>query len=277
MDCVQLFLVDAFTTSAFRGNPAAVCLLPEVRPTEWMQKVAAEMNQAETAFLYPDDGSLRLRWLTPTVEVDLCGQATLATAHVLRELDAQGQLPKFLEPYWRNAGLRVHSRSGVLAAESSAYGITLDFPVTPAKPISVPDGLANALGVTESQIRFCGQSAFDYLVELDSAARVRELRPDMKMLASFPVRGVIVTATGDTSDHDFLSRFFAPAAGVHEDPVTGSAHCALAPYWAIKFGRETLFGFQASSRGGHVRMELRGERVALSGRAVTVSRGTLLV
>ena len=277
MEPVQLFLVDAFTTSAFRGNPAAVCLLPGVRSTEWMQRVAAEMNQAETAFLYPDGDHLRLRWLTPTVEVDLCGHATLAAAHVLLELDKQGQLPQFLEPYWRDGRLRVDSRSRFLTAESSAHGITLDFPATPAESISIPDGLTTALGITDSQIRFCGKSAFDYLVELESAALVRELRPEMRMLATFPIRGVIVTATGDTSDHDFLSRFFAPAAGVNEDPVTGSAHCALAPYWAIRFGRETLFGFQASFRGGHVRMELRGERVGLSGQAVTVSRGTLLV
>lgn len=277
MSGVPLFLVDAFTSAPFRGNPAAVCLLPEVRSTEWMQQVAAEMNQAETAFLYPDAGQLRLRWLTPTMEVDLCGHATLATAHVVRELANQGELPEFLRSHWNQGCLEVQSRSGVLTAESAAQGIRLDFPATPISVEEMPAGLPEALSLDPGRIRFFGKSAFDYLVEVESAAVVRGLRPDFQALGRYSVRGVIVTAVGDAADHDFLSRFFGPAAGVNEDPVTGSAHCALAPFWAVRFGRETLFGFQASQRGGHVRMELRGERVRLSGQAVTVSRGTLLV
>ncbi|MFM7036231.1 MAG: PhzF family phenazine biosynthesis protein [Planctomycetaceae bacterium] len=274
---IPLYLVDAFTSEPFRGNQAAVCLLSEPRSDAWLQKVAAEMNLAETAFLIPEaDGKLRIRWLTPTVEVDLCGHATLAAAHALQELHSAGQLPESMAAA-RSGGLwNFESRSGRLTAEPTSSGITLDFPALTTTPTAIPDGLPESLGISKSDIEFCGQTRFDLLVRLPIAAAVRRLQPNFSALAALPVRGVIVTALGDSADHDFLSRFFAPASGVPEDPVTGSAHCALAVYWAPQFGRSTLFGFQASKRGGHVKMELQQDRVRLSGKAVTVSRGALV-
>ncbi|MEY3175630.1 MAG: putative isomerase YddE [Planctomycetota bacterium] len=274
---IPLFLVDAFTSEPFRGNQAAVCLLPEPRSDAWLQRVAAEMNVSETVFVIPEDqGRLRIRWLTPAVEVDLCGHATLAAAHILQELHAAGELPEYAAAA-RVGGLwNFESRSGRLTAEPTGSGITLDFPALPVTPTAIPGGLPESLGIDARDIEFCGQTRFDLLLRLPTAAAVRRLQPDFAALGRLPVRGVIVTALGDTSDHDFLSRFFAPASGVPEDPVTGSAHCALAVYWAPEFGRSTLFGFQASRRGGHVKMELQQDRVRLSGRAVTVSRGKLV-
>jgi PhzF family phenazine biosynthesis protein len=274
---IPLYLVDAFTSEPFRGNQAAVCLLSEPRSDAWLQKVAAEMNLAETAFVIPEaGGQLRIRWLTPTVEVDLCGHATLAAAHILQELHSAGELPEAMTAA-RIGGLwTFESRSGRLTAEPTSSGITLDFPALTTAPTAIPDGLPESLGISKSDIEFCGQTRFDLLIRLPTAAAVRRLYPNFSALAALPVRGVIVTALGDSADHDFLSRFFAPASGVPEDPVTGSAHCALAVYWAPQFGRSTLFGFQASKRGGHVKMELQQDRVRLSGKAVTVSRGALV-
>lgn len=274
---IPLYIVDAFAAEAFRGNPAAVCLLPGSPPESWLQRVAAEMNLSETAFLIPEaDGRLRIRWLTPEVEVDLCGHATLAAAHVLQELHVSGQLP----PQFSNAregGCWVfESRSGRLTAEPTSSGMTLDFPASPITAVAAPEGLPQALGIARDDILFCGQTRFDLLVRLRNASSVRSLKPSFPALSLLPVRGLIATATGDNSDHDFISRFFAPASGVAEDPVTGSAHCALAVYWATEFGRTTLFGYQASRRGGHVRMELHENRVRLSGRAVSVLRGSLI-
>lgn len=274
---IPLYLVDAFTSEPFRGNQAAVCLLSEPRSDAWLQKVAAEMNLAETAFVIPETGDkLRIRWLTPTVEVDLCGHATLAAAHILQELHSAGQLPKSMAAA-RIGGLwNFESRSGRLTAEPTSSGIILDFPALSTTPATIPDGLPESLGIRKTEIEFCGQTRFDLLIRLPTAAAVRRLQPNFPALAALPVRGVIVTALGDSADHDFLSRFFAPASGVPEDPVTGSAHCALAVYWAPQFGRSTLFGFQASRRGGHVKMELQQDRVRLCGKAVTVSRGALV-
>ncbi|MFM7056032.1 MAG: PhzF family phenazine biosynthesis protein [Planctomycetota bacterium] len=274
---IPLFLVDAFTTVPFRGNQAAVCLLSTPRSDAWLQQVATELNLSETAFVFPEDqGQLRIRWLTPVLEVDLCGHATLAAAHILQELHLAGTLPEFAAASRIDGLWTFESRSGRLTAEPTASGITLDFPALSVTPTAIPDGLPESLGITAADIEFCGQTRFDLLLRLSSAAAVRRLQPDFATLARQPVRGVIVTALGDTSDHDFLSRFFAPASGVPEDPVTGSAHCALAVYWAPEFGRSTLFGFQASRRGGHVKMELQQDRVRLSGRAITVSRGWLV-
>lgn len=242
-----------------------------------MRSVAAEMNLSETAFVFPDAGQLRIRWWTPAVEVDLCGHATIAATFAIRELAASGSLPEAIVPFWKDNTVQFISRSGPLMAEHSSHGITLDFPATRVESCSPPDGLVDSLRLNTAEVLFCGRSRFDYLVQLPDAARVRQLQPDLTRLASLPVRGIIVTAVGDESSHDFVSRFFAPAAGVPEDPVTGSAHCALAPFWAPQFGRDTLFGYQASKRGGLVRMELRGERVRLSGKAVLVSRGELFV
>jgi PhzF family phenazine biosynthesis protein len=274
---IPLFIVDAFASRPFTGNPAAVCLLEETRDDAWMQHVAAEMNLSETAFVTPDKGQLRLRWMTPKVEVDLCGHATLATAHVLKELAQFNRLPEWIRPHWASGICQFASRSGVLTVECGQDRITLDFPATTVEPREVPKGCLEALGVDPDDLLFCGRSRFDYLLQVRSASLVRKLTPDFAALMPLPVRGLIVTALGDSCDHDVISRFFAPAAGVPEDPVTGSAHCALAPFWVPHFGRSTLFGFQASSRGGQVQMELCGDRVRLSGQAHTTLRGELSV
>ncbi len=260
---IPLYQVDAFTGEAFRGNPAAVCLLGSDAPEDWMQRVAGEMNLSETAFLLPHGDGFHLRWFTPTVEVELCGHATLASAHVLWE---SGRL----RPY---ETARFHTRSGLLTATHDEDGITLDFPASTTEPANAPDGLADALGVVPQRVV---RGAYDYLVEVESERAVRSLAPDFRALGEIEIaRGVIVTAQG-TNGADFVSRFFAPAAGVDEDPVTGSAHCLLAPYWAGRLGRDDLVGYQASARGGTVRVGLRGDRVLLGGRAVTVLRGDLL-
>jgi PhzF family phenazine biosynthesis protein len=262
----SIFQVDAFADRPFAGNPAAVVPLAAPREAAWMQSVAAEMNLSETAFLAPraaGDG-WDLRWFTPTVEVDLCGHATLASAHVLWEA---GVLPAA-------ETARFHSRSGLLTAVRRDGWIELDFPATPPAPVPEPAGLRVALGADPLEVR---QSRFDLLVEIASAERVRALDPDLHRLATLPVRGVIVTAAGGEDFH-FVSRFFAPAAGVPEDPVTGSAHCALGPYWQERLGTPDgteLLAFQASRRGGVVRVRVVGDRVKLGGQAVTVLRGEI--
>jgi predicted PhzF superfamily epimerase YddE/YHI9 len=255
--------VDAFANRPFGGNPAAVCVLPEPRDDGWMQDVAREMNLAETAFLHPDNEGYRLRWFTPAVEVDLCGHATLASAHVLWE---DGVLP-------RDRQARFHTKSGLLTADRRGDWIELDFPATPPAPAPAPPGLAAALRVGT---RWVGRSKFDYLVEVDSEDVVRGLKPDLSALARVEARGVIVTSRATTAGYDFVSRFFAPRAGVPEDPVTGSAHCALAPFWSERLGRAEMTAFQASARGGVVRVRVAGDRVVLGGQAVTVLRGELL-
>ena len=261
----KIIVVDAFTDTPFAGNPAAVCLLPAPADEEWMQLVAREMNLAETAFLHPEADGWRLRWLTPTVEVDLCGHATLASAHILWE---DGHLS-------HGATARFHTRSGLLTATRGADRTILDFPAKLAEPAHPPETLCRALGVHAP--RYVGRNQFDYLVELADETTVRGLTPDHGLLATLPVRGVIVTARADAgSQHDFVSRFFAPASGIAEDPVTGSAHCALAPYWSGKLGRTDLTGYQASLRGGTVQVQLRGDRVLLGGQAVTMMRGVLM-
>jgi PhzF family phenazine biosynthesis protein len=228
-----------------------------------MQLVAREMNLAETAFLVRRADGYDLRWFTPACEVDLCGHATLASAHVLWE---EGHLPA-------DATARFHTRSGVLTATRRDGVIWLDFPATPPVTAPAPPELERALGVP---LRFVGRTPFDYLVEVDSDATVRRLEPDLRLLGRLPVRGIIVTAASATPEQEFVSRFFAPAAGVPEDPVTGSAHCALAPFWGVRLGRTELRGYQASARGGLVRLRLAGDRVQVGGAAVTMLRGTLL-
>ena len=260
---VPIYQVDAFTDAAFSGNPAAVCLLERGASAEWMQHVAAEMNLSETAFLVSRGEDYDLRWFTPGVEVDLCGHATLASAHVLWET---GRLTA-------DAPARFHTRSGLLTAVQQGDRITLDFPATVPAPAEEPDGLAAALGVAPVHV---ARSRYDYLIEVEDEATVRGLKPDFRALGEIDVvRGIMVTARGSDGT-DFVSRFFAPAAGVDEDPATGSAHCCLAPYWAAKLGREALTAFQASKRGGTLRVEVRGDRVLLSGYAVTVLRGELI-
>ena len=260
---LRITQVDAFTNKPFAGNPAGVCILPKPADSSWMLNVAREMNLAETAFLVKRRDGYDLRWFTPALEVDLCGHATLASAHVLWE---DGHLPK-------TAQARFHTKSGLLTADQNGAWIELDFPATPANPVSAPAGLLEALGAKPT---FVGKSPFDYFVELETESMVRMLEPNLTALAAIEARGVIVTARGDgKSKYDFVSRFFAPQSGVPEDPVTGSAHCALAPYWSAKLGKKELVAFQASLRGGELRLRLVDDRVKIGGQAVTVLRGEL--
>jgi predicted PhzF superfamily epimerase YddE/YHI9 len=261
---VHLWLIDAFTDTPFAGNPAGVCLVDEEKPDAWMQSVAREMNQAETAFLLKRDDGFGLRWFTPTVEVDLCGHATLASAHFLwsaKKLKAK-ETAKF------------HTKSGVLTATRADGWILLDFPATPAEPCEPPPYLLAAFNAMAAPVF---KSRFDYMIVLEKAAAVRVPNVNFRLLQEIETRGVIITAPSDEPGVDFVSRFFAPAAGVDEDPVTGSAHCALAPYWATRLGKNALVGYQASPRGGIVRVEHRGDRVQLGGKAVTVVKGTIEV
>lgn len=260
---ITIHQVDAFADKPFSGNPAAVCVLPAPGDERWMQNVAAEMNLSETAFLHRERDGYRLRWFTPVVEVALCGHASLASAHVLWETR---QLPSA-------APARFQTKSGLLTCVRNGDGIEMDFPARIAEPADAPVGLAEALGVRPL---FVGRSAYDYLVEVDSAATVRNLKPDFAELAQLPVRGVIVTSCSDRPEFDFISRFFAPASGVNEDPVTGSAHCSLGPFWQSRLSQSEFVAYQASARGGVVKVRVAGDRVFLGGRAVTVLRGELL-
>jgi PhzF family phenazine biosynthesis protein len=260
---IRILQVDAFTSRPFAGNPAAVCVLPEAPHEQWMRDVAREMNLSETAFLTPVDDGYNLRWFTPAVEVDLCGHATVASAHVLWE---DGHLPP-----GRQA--RFHTRSGLLLADRRGEWIELDFPAKVATPADAPPNLLPALGVPA---RFVARNQFDYLVEVESEEALRAMTPDFTALRKVPVRGVIVTARPSSTEFDFVSRFFAPAVGVDEDPVTGSAHCALGPYWAERLGKTEFTAYQASTRGGVVRVRLNGDRVIIAGQAVTVMRGELV-
>ncbi len=265
--------VDAFTADAFRGNPAAVCVLPAAADSGWMQAVAREMNLSETAFVHPHGDAYDLRWFTPLVEVELCGHATLASAHVLW---SEGHLRRDQQAVF-------HTRSGVLTCELEAapHGapaggdwIRMDFPAQPPTAAEAPVGLLEALGVGSA--KWVGRNKADVLVELASEETVRALHPDLQRLGNVDARGIIVTARAEREPFDFVSRFFAPRVGVPEDPVTGSAHTALTPFWAGQLGKPDLLAFQASARGGVLRVGLRGERVLIAGQAVTVLRGDLL-
>jgi predicted PhzF superfamily epimerase YddE/YHI9 len=263
MPLIPILQIDAFTDRAFAGNPAAVCLLEQPAAADWMQNVAAEMNLAETAFVCPIEGGFGLRWFTPAVEVDLCGHATLAAAHALwSEQRADGPKP-----------IRFFTNSGWLSASRIGNLIELDFPATPATAERPSSELLSALQV---QPTFVGQSKFDKLLVVDSEDVLRSVAPDFAMLQRVEARGVIVTSRSSNPEFDFISRYFAPAAGINEDPVTGSAHCCLAPYWSEQLGKTDMVGYQASSRGGVVRTRIAGERVLLGGHAVTVLRGELL-
>ena len=263
---VPIIHVDAFTDTPFGGNPAAVCFLDGPRDDAWMQSVAREMNLSETAFLQQlaaTGNGYDLRWFTPTVEVDLCGHATLASAHALWQT---GRLSL-------DADARFHTRSGLLTAERKGEWIELDFPSLAAEPVMPPSELAAALG---AEPIYAAKSRFDYLLEVESQAALTGLRPDFARLRQVGARGVIVTSRSASPEYDFVSRFFAPGAGIDEDPATGSAHCVLAPFWAGKLGRSEMTGYQASARGGVVRVRLEGDRVRLGGKAVTVLRGELV-
>jgi PhzF family phenazine biosynthesis protein len=261
---MKLFKVDAFADKPFAGNPAAVCILPQPKSEPWMQSIAQEMNVSETAFIYPVKDGYNLRWFTPTTEVDLCGHATLATAHVLWEIN-------FLTTHEE---ARFYTKSGLLTARQKEGWIELNFPSEPAIEAEIPDGLVKALNITPV---FVGKNRFDYLVEVESENIVRNIEPDFNLLATLPARGIIVTSKSNTPPYDFISRFFGPAAGINEDPVTGSAHCCLGPYWQTKLNKSTLTAFQASKRGGIVKVRIADDRVYLRGQAIIILRGEIVV
>lgn len=260
---IIIYQVDAFTDRPFKGNPAAVCLLDQPREAEWMQAVAAEMNLSETAFLTPENAGYRLRWFTPKKEVKLCGHATLASTHVLYE---ENLLKK-------GEQVRFYTLSGVLTANYHDDGlIELNFPVTQVYSCESPEGLVEALGVKPI---FIGRSDDDYLLEVASEEEVRKAAPDFGRLSEVSCRGVAITALANSKEYDFVSRFFAPAVGVNEDPVTGSAHCRLTPYWQAKLNTCEFIAYQASERGGFLRLAADGDRVRIGGKAVTVLKGQL--
>ena len=262
---LTIYQVDAFTDRPFAGNPAAVCLLPEARDPAWMQNVAREMNLSETAFLVKREDGYDLRWFTPAVEVDLCGHATLASAHILWET---GELLP-------DQAARFYTHSGLLTATLAGDRIEMDFPATPPEPAEPPPVLLQALGLATPL--YVGQSIFDYLVEVESEAMVRELAPNYSLLKELGIRGVMVTSLAEAEDVHFVSRFFGTGAGIDEDPVTGSAHCCLGPHWGERLGKQELVAYQASARGGTVHVRLADDRVILGGQAVTVLCAELLV
>jgi len=258
-----LFIVDAFTEKPFSGNPAAICILPAWKAPHWLQSVAAEMNLSETAFLVQRPDGFDLRWFTPKTEVDLCGHATLASAHVLWN---QGIIKA-------NEEIRFSTKSGILNAHRQGDDIELDLPLKPDEPAEAPLGLLEALGV---QAKYIGKNQFDYLVEVESEGVLRGITPDFKRLATVFARGIIVTSRSADSRFDFVSRFFAPACGVDEDPVTGSAHCCLGHFWNRRLGKSELVAYQASPRGGIVKVRVTKDRTFLGGRAVIVTKGELV-
>ncbi|MBD2464564.1 PhzF family phenazine biosynthesis protein [Oscillatoria sp. FACHB-1407] len=267
----HLTQVDAFTDQPFAGNPAAVVILPEPQTDSWLQNVAREMNLSETAFLLRQDDGFQLRWFTPTVEVPLCGHATLASAHALW---AEGYLAPTEEA-------RFHTLSGVLTAKKQGDWIELNFPPKYAKLVEAPAAIAEALGVPFTSVSLT--EPFAYVVEVESEEIVRSLQPNFALLRSLPAEGVIVTSRASTPGFDFVSRFFAPNLGINEDPVTGAAHCCLATYWSDRLGKSEFLAYQASERGGVLRVRYDGtgdrdqRRVCLSGQAVTVMRGELVL
>jgi len=260
---LSLFHVDAFTDCPFAGNPAAVCLLPSWKADSWLQAVAREMNLSETAFLVKQPDHFDLRWFTPKVEVDLCGHATLAAAHILWQQNLV-----------TGDEIRFSTRSGILKAVHHDDSIELDFPLKPEEPAEAPPGLLEALGISA---KYVGKNQFDYLLEVEAEATLRGIAPDFKRLATMPVRGIIVTSRSADARFDFVSRFFAPGAGIDEDPVTGSAHCCLGDFWRKRLGKAEFVAFQASPRGGVVKVRVTKDRAFLGGKAITVARGELLV
>lgn len=261
-----IYVVDAFASHAFSGNPAGVCILDSAAPEEWMQSVAAEMKHAETAFLYPGEDAWNLRWFTPTVEVDLCGHATLASAHILYQSGRASH----------DQVLAFSTRSGILTAER-AHGdrIMLDFPTE--EPIESVEGAKEQIehAMQSSGVKDVRKNRMDWFVVFETASQVYALNPEMHKVDALGMRGVIATAASDRAEYDFISRFFAPQSGVDEDPATGSAHCALAPYWGRVLNKQQMSAFQASSRGGTVMVNWLGERTKLIGNAITILSGEL--
>lgn len=263
---LPLQIVDAFADRPFSGNPAAVCYLPQPAPAQWMQQIAAEMNLSETAFLLREGEEFRLRWFTPLTEVPLCGHATLASAHVLW---SEGHLPE-------DQPARFKTLSGPLVAEKRGELIQLDFPRRPLAPLSEPP-LAELAAALQSPPQAVWQTDDDWIVLFESERAVREMQPDFGRISQLAARGLMVTAAGGSTGFDFISRFFVPKLGINEDPVTGSAHCSLAPFWAERLGKQQFRAWQASQRGGSLEVQLTGERILLLGRALTTLRGQLLV
>ncbi len=264
----KIFIADAFTSAPFAGNPAAVCILEENKSDKWMSDLAAEMNLSETAFVKKEKDGFSLRWFTPVTEVELCGHATLASSHIL----------------WQNGYLKhdedavFHTRiSGILKAVRNGDEITLDFPCISVNDCDSYPELESALGIKPKYAGVSGKEEKNHIVELDSEMEVRELKPDFSLLSKLPKSGIIVTALSESNDYDFVSRYFTPAHGINEDPVTGSAHCSLTPYWSKKLGKSEMNAYQASARGGMIKVKLAGERVLLTGKAVTVLKGDLLI
>jgi PhzF family phenazine biosynthesis protein len=260
---MQIFIVDAFASKAFTGNPAAVCLLAEAMEVSWMQSVAAEMNLSETAFLVKREQDYLLRWFTPTDEVDLCGHATLASAHIIWEL---GHAKPEEE-------LHFQTKSGRLSAKKAGEQLQLNFPLELEVKCDAPMFLLESLGVTPLYI---GKNRMDYIIEVASEEIVRGLKPDFNLLQQVKSRGVIVTSKSDSEKYDFVSRCFYPATGVNEDPVTGSAHCCLGPYWQAKLKKSEMTASQVSQRGGDLELKIEGHRILISGQAITTLRGTLV-
>lgn len=260
---MKIYIVDAFTDRPFAGNPAAVCILDQMPDDVWMQNVASEMNLSETAFLYKEHGGYSLRWFTPKVEINLCGHATLASAHILWETGAEDSTKK----------LRFYTRSGALTAIKKDDWIEMNFPSEPEEPCDPPELLSHALDV---DMLYVGKNRFDYLVEVANEGIVRSLKPDFSLLEKIGARGVLVTSRADNAQYDFVSRCFFPAEGIPEDPVTGSAHCCLAPYWKRKLHKDHFNAAQLSARGGSLRVTIDGNRILLLGQAITVMRGSLV-
>ncbi|OWZ83540.1 PhzF family phenazine biosynthesis protein [Natranaerobius trueperi] len=273
MISVPVYQVDAFAEKPFSGNPAAICLLENEGNEAWMQKVAQEMNLSETAFVTYDGETYNLRWFTPKMEVDLCGHATLAAAHVL-----------FSERHVNKKNVKFKTKSGSLTASLTGKNndyIEISFPVEKDEPLNDLDDLIKALRINHEAVNYIGKNSFDYLVEVVSEKKLGEIAPDFKLLSEITDRGVIVTSKSRTSPYDFVSRFFAPAVGIDEDPVTGSAHCNLAYYWKNKLNKSQFLAYQDSDRGGELRVRIESdkdlkERVYISGKAITVMKGELL-
>jgi len=262
----KIFTVDAFTDKPFSGNPAGVCLLENNKDDGWLLNVSAEMNLSETAFVKKESDGFSLRWFTPKVEVELCGHATLASSHILWQ---EGILKPGEEAVFNTVF------SGRLTAVKNEDEITLNFPSIPVKDSHSTPELENALGIKPVYVGDCGVGEYNQLVELESEEQVKNLKPNFSLLAMLPKFGTIITAKSDNNNYDFVSRYFAPAKGINEDPVTGSAHCSLAPYWSAKLNKNAMNAYQASERGGYLKVRLKGDRVLLIGKAVTVLEGTL--
>jgi PhzF family phenazine biosynthesis protein len=254
---MKIYHVDSFTDNIFSGNPAGVCILESERSAEWMQNVAMELNLSETAFLVRNGNVFNLRWFAPAGEVDLCGHATLASAHILSETGLLG----------KKETASFMTKSGLLKARNKGDIIELDFPVEDDSATDMPEFLVEALG---TEPLYVGKNRMDYIVELSTADEVADLKPELSILKKIDTRGVIVTARSINPEYDFVSRFFAPRLGIDEDPVTGSAHCCLGPYWQRKLDKSEFNAYQVSKRGGSLNVRVDNGRVFIGGKAVTV-------